>query len=154
MGIKSQIDTDISEVKKSFTKMIQYPTYDERLRYLYIGGGIGDVTFGFDRWMNQRLYRSKEWRELRNAIILRDDGCDLGCKDRPIFDKIIIHHIIPITYDDICNRAALVLDPDNLVCVSMDTHNYIHYGDTRDQNGLKELTGERFEGDTCPWRVV
>jgi len=134
---------------RSYSELIQIPTYDERLKYAFIGGGVGSETFGFDRWINQKLYNSKEWRQLRNKIIIRDDGCDLACKDRHVYSNIIIHHLNPITYDDIVNRANKVMDPENLICVSHDTHNYIHYG----QNDIltSVLPFERTPNDTTLW---
>lgn len=134
---------------KTYSELIRYPSFDERLKYLYIGGGVGEETFGFDRWLNQVLYRSQEWRLKRNEIILRDLGCDLACNGYDIYDKIYIHHIEPITKQDIVDRAAKLFDPDNLVCVSFDTHQMIHFG-IRDDN-LAALNGERHEGDTKLW---
>lgn len=134
---------------KTYSELIRYPSFDERLKYLYIGGGVGEETFGFDRWLNQVLYRSQEWRLKRNEIILRDSGCDLACNGYDIYDKIYIHHIEPITKQDIVDRAAKLFDPDNLVCVSFDTHQMIHFG-IRDDN-LAALNGERHEGDTKLW---
>lgn len=134
---------------KTYSELIRYPSFDERLKYLYIGGGVGEETFGFDRWLNQVLYRSQEWRLKRNEIILRDLGCDLACNGYDIYDKIYIHHIEPITKQDIVDRAAKLFDPDNLVCVSFDTHQMIHFR-IRDDN-LAALNGERHEGDTKLW---
>lgn len=134
---------------KTYSELIRYPSFDERLKYLYIGGGVGEETFGFDRWLNQVLYRSQEWRLKRNEIILRDLGCDLACNGYDIYDKIYIHHIEPITKQDIVDRAAKLFDPDNLVCVSFGTHQMIHFG-IRDDN-LAALNGERHEGDTKLW---
>ena len=134
---------------KTYSELIRIPDFDERLKYLYIGGGVGEETFGFDRWLNQVLYRSGEWRLKRNEIILRDCGCDLACKGYDIYDKIYIHHIEPITKKDIVDREAKIFDNDNLVCVSFDTHQMIHFG-VRDEN-LLALNGERHAGDTKLW---
>ena len=135
---------------KTYSELIQIPTYEDRLKYAYLGGGVGNETFGFDRWLNQRLYNSKEWRQLRNDIIIRDNGCDLAMKGYDLYDRILIHHLNPITYDDVVNRADCIFDPENLICVSHDTHNYIHYGIQDDK--LKGLNFERTPNDTCPWK--
>lgn len=135
---------------KSYSELIRIPTYDERLKYAYIGGGIGDETFGFDRFLNQKLYNSAEWRQLRNEIIVRDNGCDLACKGYDLFDRILIHHLNPITRDDVLDRADCIFDPENLICVSFDTHNYIHYGQTDDR--LSGLNFDRKPNDMCPWK--
>lgn len=133
---------------RTYSELIRIPSFEERMKYAYIGGGVGTETFGFDRWVNQRLYSCPEWKKLRRDIILRDDGCDLGSKDRPIFVRIFIHHLEPITKEDIINRADKVFDPENLICVSFETHNFIHYGIT--DNSLKHQ--DRFPNDQCPWR--
>lgn len=135
---------------KTYSELIQIPTYEDRLKYAYLGGGVGNETFGFDRWLNQRLYNSKEWRQLRNDIIIRDDGCDLAMRGYDLYDRILIHHLNPITYDDVVNRADCIFDPENLICVSHDTHNYIHYG--IQDNNLIGLSFERTPNDTCPWK--
>lgn len=134
---------------RTFTELSQIIDFEDRLKYAYIGGGIGNDTFGYNRWVNQRLYVCDEWRKLRDKIILRDNGCDLGIQDRPIFKGILIHHLEPITVDDILNRADKVFDPDNLICVSHETHNYIHYG--LPENRI--LHKERTPNDQCPWKV-
>ena len=136
-------------MERSYSEMMQLPTFLERYRYLSLGGRVGEDTFGWDRYLNQALYRSKEWRELRNAIIVRDDGCDLGCPDYPIAAKILIHHINPISKQDILNRNPLIFDPENLVCVSHLTHEAIHYGDESLLTGMQMV--ERKPGDTTLW---
>lgn len=135
---------------KTYSELIQIPTFDDRLKYAYIGGGVGKETFGFDRWVNQRLYNSKEWRQLRNDIIIRDNGCDLAAKGYDLYDRILIHHLNPITYDDVVNRADCIFDPENLICVSHETHNYIHYG--MKENIDLGLNSERTPNDMCPWK--
>lgn len=125
------------------------PTFEERFEYLKIGGRIGEQTFGSDRYYNQRFYRSAEWKRVRNEIILRDNGCDLGCPDRPIPGKIIIHHLNPIIIDDIDLGSEYLLNPDYLICVSHNTHNALHYGDT---SLLPKDPVERRPYDTCPWK--
>lgn len=135
---------------KTYSELIQIPTFDDRLKYAYIGGGIGEETFGYDRYLNQKLYNSHKWKQLRNDIIIRDNGCDLAAKGYDLYDRILIHHLNPITRDDILNRAECIFDPENLICVSFDTHNYIHYG----LKGASDLglSFERTPGDMCPWK--
>lgn len=134
---------------KTYSEMILLPTFLERFKYLQIGGIVGAETFGFDRYLNQSLYRTAEWKRFRNEIIVRDNGCDLGCDDRTIYGKILVHHINPLTVEDIVNRHSCVFDPDNVICVSLDTHNAIHYGD---EELLMLGPIERKPNDTCPWR--
>lgn len=144
---------------KSYTELCTLPTYEERLEYLQLHGEVGRDTFGFDRWLNQDFYQSREWRQFRDRIIARDMGCDLGCKDHPITDwvlrdgkpirpKISIHHINPITKDDVLQHSEKLLDPENAICASAATHKVIHYGTGK---GPKLPDGERRPGDTCPW---
>lgn len=113
---------------KTYSHLITLNTFDERLEYLKLQGVIGVETFGVDRYLNQALYRSAEWRNLRKYIIARDDGCDLAMPDFAIYDKILIHHLNPITEEDIEERRECIFDPENLVCVSFETHNHIHFG--------------------------
>lgn len=134
---------------KNYCELIQIPDFEERKKYLYIGGGIGYETFGYSRELNQIFYKSSEWQSIRRQIILRDNGCDLGCPNYPILGRVLIHHIIPITKEDIINRADILLDPNNLISVSLDTHNYIHYGTIYRQ---EPLFHERKPFDTCPWK--
>ena len=134
---------------RTYSELIKIPTYEERFEYLKIGGRIGEETFGSERYFNQRFYRSSEWKSIRNKIILRDNGCDLGCSDRPIPGKIIIHHINPILIEDIDQGTEFLLDPEYLICVSQNTHNAIHYGDI---SLLPKDPIERRPYDTCPWK--
>lgn len=138
---------------KTYSKLIQFPSWEERLNYLYLGDNkIGDFTFGGHRWLNQTLYTSDEWKTLRRDVIVRDNGCDMGIFDRPIPNrsKIIIHHINPITIDDLMNRSSKVFDMENLITVSFDTHQFIHYGtDTTKQ--ILQLDGNRLPNDTKLW---
>lgn len=136
---------------KSYSSLILLPTAEERFEYLRIGALIGESTFGFDRYLNQAFYSSKEWKKFRRDMIIRDNGCDMALEDReiPSGAKVILHHIIPITLEDIEDRADCLLDPDNVVCVSELTHKAIHYGD----KSLLVLNPiERRPYDTCPWR--
>ena len=108
----------------------QLPTFQERFEYLKLNGKVGEETFGFDRYFNQRFYRSKEWKDVRNYVIARDRGCDLAIFDREIFGKVLIHHMNPISLDDIRHSSDYLLDPEYLICVSKQTHDAIHYGDS------------------------
>jgi hypothetical protein len=136
---------------KTYQELITIPTFKERLVYLQLGSSVGDETFGSFRWLNQTLYRSKEWKDIRNTVILRDNGCDLALPDRPIFGKIYIHHLNPISVDDVRNRDPCIFDTNNLVCVSFDTHQMIHYGINSPDDVDLVI---RSEFDTCPWRSV
>ena len=134
---------------RTYSELITIPTFEERFEYLQLKGSVGKDTFGYDRYLNQVLYRSPEWKRLRNQIIIRDGGCDLACNGYDIYDKVLIHHLNPITVEDVLARSRKVFDPDNLVCVSHNTHNAIHYGDVD-----LLVTGPiiRTKNDTCPWR--
>lgn len=135
---------------KTYSELITLPTFEERYRYLRLDGEIGKETFGFDRWLNQVFYASKEWKAFRRSIIVRDMGCDLGIEDRGISGAIMIHHMNPISLDDILNRRIDVLmNPENSICTSLNTHNAIHYGD---ESLLIIAPIERRRNDTCPWR--
>ena len=137
-------------MKKSYSELIQIPTFIERYRYLKLNGTIGEDTFGYDRYLNQRFYQSKEWRQFRRDIIIRDMGGDLGIEDHPIGGVIIIHHINPIDKQDILlGRWVKLMDPENVICVSHMTHEAIHYGD---ESLLMIEPTERRPNDTCPWR--
>lgn len=116
---------------KTYSELIRIPTFEERYQYLRLLGTVGEETFGFKRWLNQEFYHSNEWLRFRNEIIVRDNGCDLGVEGFQIFGSIIIHHINPITYEDIVNNNPCVFDPNNVVCTKHTTHNAIHYGDEK-----------------------
>lgn len=135
---------------KTYSELITLPTFEERFRYLQLGGTIGEETFGFDRYINQQFYQSPEWRALRNHIIVRDCGCDLGIEGREIYKYIVIHHMNPITKEDILSRSDLVMNPEYLICVSPNTHRAIHYGD---ESLLITVPVERRKNDTCPWNL-
>lgn len=135
--------------KRSYRELLQFKKFEDRFDYLKLAGEVGDPTFGYDRYFNQQFYHSSEWRRARNRIILRDNGCDLGMPDYEIHGRIYIHHINPITKQDVEEFSDNLLDPDNLICVTFDTHNAIHYGDERT---LPKTPIERAPGDTCPWR--
>lgn len=133
---------------KTYLELCQLPTFEERFEYLKLDGIVGDWTFGSRRYLNQMLYKSAEWKELRDKVIIRDNGCDLGIQDRTIFGKVLIHHINPITIEDVLNRNPIVFDLNNLICVSHMTHQAIHYGDS---NLLMKDPIQRTKNDTCPW---
>ena len=143
------VEMVIEMIIKSYSELIKIPTYEERFEYLKLDGIIGKDTFGYDRYLNQALYNSPDWRRLRRQIIIRDNGCDLAFEGYTICGKILIHHINPITMDDIVNKRSIVFDPENLICVTHNTHNAIHYGDV---NLLITSPIERTANDTCPWR--
>lgn len=134
---------------KTYSEMVRLPTFLERYRYLKIGGQVGEETFGYDRYLNQILYRSSEWKCFRRDIIIRDNGCDLACDGYEIIGKVLIHHIDPITVRDIELRDPKIFDPENVVSVTLNTHNAIHYGD----EGLLIIEPlVRTPNDTCPWK--
>ena len=134
---------------RTYSELITIPTFEERFKYLKLNGSVGLETFGHDRYLNQILYNSPEWRRFRPEIIVRDNGCDLACEGYEIFGKILIHHINPITAKDILNRNPKVFDPENVITTVHNTHNAIHYGD---ENLLITAPIERSRNDTCPWR--
>ena len=134
---------------KSYHELILLPTFEERFEYLRLNGIVGEETFGMDRYANQTLYRSYEWKKVRDKVILRDKGCDLGIEDREIFRDILIHHINPITLEDIVNRDPKVFDLDNLISTNKMTHNAIHFGNL---DLLTTAPIERSRFDTAPWR--
>lgn len=134
---------------RTYSELIKIPTFFERFRYLKLNGRVGVDTFGFDRYLNQTFYRSYEWKRLRNDVIVRDMGCDLGLEGYDIFDKILVHHMNPIGPDDIIHRSDYLLDPEFLICTSKLTHDAIHYGD---EQILHQDPVIRTPGDTCPWR--
>lgn len=134
---------------KSYSELIEIPNYFDRFEYLKIGGHVGESTFGSNRYLNQALYRSYEWKKFRRDMIIRDNGCDMADPDHEISGIILLHHINPITIDDVVNDRFKVFDPDNVVCVSHKTHEAIHYGD--DSLLPKGLIIRR-PNDTIPWR--
>lgn len=134
---------------KTYSELIVLPTYEERFNYLKLEGVVGEITFGFDRYLNQKLYTSQEWKTVRNQVIVRDNGCDLACEGYEIYGKILIHHINPITVEDVINRNPIIFDLENLISTTHNTHNAIHYGD---ENLLIKGPIERTKNDTIPWR--
>lgn len=136
-------------IKKTYSELITLPTFEERYRYLRLKGAVGEDTFGFDRYLNQKFYRSAEWKRIRDQVIIRDNGCDLGIEDRIIHGKILIHHMNPITDYDIRYMTDALLNPEYLICVTHSTHNAIHYGD---EDLLTKDPVIRTKNDTCPWK--
>ena len=134
---------------RTYSELITLPTFEERYEYLKIGGIVGEETFGFDRYLNQSFYKTKEWLRIRDYVIVRDQGCDLAMIDREIRGKILVHHMNPITKEDIVRRSKYLLDPEYLICTVKNTHDAIHYGD---ESLLIKAPIERQKNDTCPWR--
>jgi len=135
---------------RTYSELIALPTFEERYRYLRLGGKVGAETFGFDRYINQMFYKDPEWLEVRDWIIIRDGGCDLAMPDRKIEGRILVHHMNPITKEDILRRTKFLLDPEYLICTIKGTHDAIHYGD---ESKLILAPVERTRFDTCPWRL-
>lgn len=135
---------------RTYDELIQFPSYEERFEYLKLGGRVGEDTFGFDRYLNQTFYKTEEWKNVRNEVIIRDNGCDLGVPDREIRgSRILVHHMNPITKEDILNRSEFLLNPKYLITTVKTTHDAIHYGD---EDLLPKGPVVRTKNDTCPWR--
>lgn len=134
---------------RTYSELKNFKTFIDRYRYLKLHGIVGEGTFGTDRYINQMLYRSYKWRKVRNQIIMRDNGCDLGVEGYDIYDKIIIHHMNPLTLEDIEEEKDYIFDPEFLISTSFRTHNAIHYGD---ESLLPTELVERRPNDTCPWK--
>ena len=134
---------------RTYSELIKLPTFEERFQYLKLDGDVGVETFGFDRYLNQAFYSSDEWKSIRNQVIIRDNGCDLGIEGREIYKRIIIHHMNPITKEDLLYRTEYLLNPEYMICTTKNTHDAIHYGD---ENLLFKEPIERKPNDTCPWR--
>lgn len=135
---------------RTYSELIRLQTFEERYRYLRLGGRVGVETFGIDRWLNQNFYqKDHEWLTVRDFVIVRDNGCDLAMPDRPIEERILVHHMNPITKEDILRRTKWLLDPEYLICTIKGTHDAIHYGD---ESKLIIAPPERRPFDTCPWK--
>lgn len=133
---------------RTYTDLSRLSTLEDRFDYLELGGRIGESTFGFDRWINQQFYRSREWRQIRNHVIARDQGYDLGAEDAPLLGAHLIHHMNPLTLEDFEESTDNLLDPEFLITTSLRTHNAIHFGDKRQ---LPRPFVERYAGDTKSW---
>ena len=136
---------------KTYSELTILPTFEERYAYLRLGGRVGEETFGFDRYLNQVFYKTPEWLEVRDFVIIRDNGCDLGIEGRKIQGRILVHHMNPITKEDILRRSKYLLDPEYLISTVKNTHDAIHYGDA---SLLIQMPAERRPNDTCPWRRI
>ena len=143
------VTTMTKKIIRTYSELITLPTFMERFRYLKLGGQVGEDTFGFDRYINQKFYKSKEWLSLRDEIIIRDLGCDLGVEGYDIKSRILIHHMNPITKFEIINQTDFLLNPEYLICTTKNTHDAIHYGN---EDTLISLPTVRTKNDTCPWR--
>lgn len=135
---------------RTYSELSSFKSFKERFEYLKLDGTVGKDTFGFDRYLNQKFYKSKEWERVRDIVIVRDNGCDLGVEGYDIHSRIYIHHMNPLKVDDILNRSDYLLNPEYLICVTMNTHNAIHYSDDSIL-----MTGPivRTPNDTCPWKL-
>ena len=134
---------------RTYSELKQLKTFEERYEYLKLEGQVGVDTFGFDRYLNQVFYKSPEWKSVRNQVIVRDNGCDLGIEGREIHTKILVHHMNPISKEDILQRSDILLNPEYLITTVKRTHDAIHYGDA---DILIKDPIERSANDTCPWR--
>ena len=135
---------------KTYSELVKLNSFEERYKYLKLEGKVGEDTFGFDRYLNQIFYKTDEWKSVRDYVISRDNGCDLGMPDREIkFGKILVHHMNPITKEDILNRSDMLLNPEYLITTTKNTHDAIHYGS---DDLLYQDPVERYENDTCPWK--
>lgn len=140
----------MQQFRRSYKELSRLKSFEDRFAYLRLHGKVGSDTFGFDRYLNQALYSSTEWKRFRRQVIIRDNGCDLGDPGRPIkAERVIIHHINPLTVKDLEERSPALFDMNNVICVSNQTHQAIHYGD---ENLLPKDPVERRPGDTCPWK--
>ena len=134
---------------RSYTELSALKTFEERFRYLQLNGVVAEETFGFDRIINQRFYRSPEWRSIRDRVIIRDNGCDLGIEGHEIFGRVVIHHMNPVRLKDFDELSDILLNPEYMIATTHTTHNAIHYGD---EDLLIKAPVERSKNDTCPWR--
>lgn len=132
---------------RTYNELIQLKTFDDRFEYLKLNGKVSELTFGFDRYLNQIFYSSPIWKKTRRDIIVRDFGCDLGLEGYEIHGKIIIHHMNPISINDILDNTEYLINPNYLIATCLNTHNAIHYG-----NESPNIFKERYKGDTCPWK--
>lgn len=140
---------EILTMIRTYSELIKLPTFKERFEYLSLKGRVGKETFGWERYINQAFYRSKEWKDVRNFVIVRDCGCDLGIPGREIPDRILIHHMNPILPKDIVLSNDFILDPEYLICTTHNTHEAMHYGS---EDLLISEPVERIPNDTCPWK--
>lgn len=135
---------------RTYSELIKLSTFEERFNYLKLDGRVGEDTFGFDRYFNQMLYHSPEWKQVRREVIIRDEGCDLGIPGREIFGKILVHHMNPMRLEDIEEHNPDIFDPEFLITVQKQTHDAIHYGD--EDLLIESSPVVRKPNDTSPWR--
>lgn len=135
---------------RTYSELIQLPTFEERFEYLKLNGKVGEATFGFDRWLNQQFYHSDLWFKAKRKVIIRDEGRDLGMEGYEIVGKIFVHHMNPVAKEDIIKKTEILLNPEYLICVSKRTHDAIHYGDIN--LAIQNRIVERRPNDTCPWK--
>lgn len=148
-GIIREPEVTTKMIIRTYSELITFSTFEERFQYLKLDGIVGEETFGFQRWLNQEFYHSGPWLNFRDEITIRDNGCDLGVPGYEIYGSVLIHHLNPITYEDILHLSPCVFDPENAICTRLQTHNAIHYGD---ENLLFATPIQRSRNDTCPWR--
>lgn len=134
---------------RTYSELILLPTFEERFEYLKLDSKVGEATFGFERYLNQNFYHSYEWKQIRRDVILRDNGCDLGVEGYDIFGPIIVHHMNPVTSNDIVLATKELMNPEFLISTRLETHNALHFGDI---SLLNNRPIERRPGDTCPWK--
>ncbi len=134
---------------RTYSELSMLPTFEERFRYLRLKGAVGEETFGFDRFVNQQFYRSLEWKRIRDIVVLRDNGCDLGIEGYEIRERILIHHMNPVSVRDLEAQSEFLLNPEYLITTTHNTHNAIHYGD---EELLITVPKARVLNDTCPWK--
>lgn len=139
----------LNSMIRSYTELKELKSFEDRFRYLKLSGTVGEVTFGYERYLNQSLYTSRRWRRIRDEVIMRDMGCDLGVEGYEIYDKVVVHHMNPICAEDIEMERDIVFDPEYLICTSNNTHQAIHYGD---ESLIPQTFVERTKNDTCPWK--
>lgn len=137
------------KIIRTYSELIKFQSFTDRFNYLRLDGTVGESTFGFDRYLNQIFYRSSKWKSIRDHVIIRDSGCDLGVEGFEIYSRVLIHHMNPITIDDIMDKSDFLLDPEFLICTTHNTHNAIHYGN---ESLLMVMPVERTKNDTCPWK--
>ena len=141
----------MNPITRSYSELVTLKTFDDRFKYLKLDGQVGADTFGFERYLNQALYNSPDWKRVRRNIIVRDGGCDLGINGYEIKGIIIVHHMIPITKEQILNRDPIIFDSEYLISASLATHNAIHYGEDAYLDKNKVIV--RSKNDTCPWKT-
>ncbi len=135
---------------RSYSELQNLETFEERFDYLSIPGSVGEDTFGFDRYLNQQFYKSKEWSKIRDQVILRDGGCDLGIDGEDVNSRLMVHHMNPVDAEDVKNRSKHLMDPEYLICVSENTHNAIHFGNRNNLRKKEPVVRKR--NDQCPWK--